>query len=98
MRLILASMLCVIMCMPAMADKSKDSFVLNISMQMPDVSAGGSQCTKTYSVSKSGLVVASVSCGLGRTCNDGERCCIMGAGYWCCPSSKSCDYDNITCK
>ena len=34
-----------------------------------------------------------VNCGLGRTCSDGEKCCIVGVGHWCCPKSKSCDYD-----
>jgi hypothetical protein len=51
-----------------------------------------------YSRAGDSVRVATVNCGLGRTCADGERCCVIGSGFWCCPSNQGCDYDNISCK
>lgn len=31
-------------------------------------------------------------------CGSGEKCCGMGAKGFCCPTNKTCDYDNVDCK
>jgi hypothetical protein len=40
---------------------------------------------------KSGSQLAAVYCGFGRTCNDGETCCLKGISASCCTKDELCN-------
>jgi hypothetical protein len=41
--------------------------------------------------SKRGSQLAEVYCGFGRTCNDGETCCLKGISASCCSKDELCN-------
>ncbi len=45
-----------------------------------------------------GKRVQKVKCTLGQTCEDGQRCCNIGATYWCCAQDKRCGDEENLCK
>jgi hypothetical protein len=62
----------------------------NAGIKLASLNYSPSTCQKTFTKQSDGTVVASVNCGLGQTCADGETCCRLGSSVSCCTSSEQC--------